>query len=236
LFSKKLLTLPPPSARIQFVDQTPELDNYFPQDDHAEHPDVALAENSAPGQRSPTTSPKIDREPSVNLPDAPLAAERVSPVPSSTIRNTDVLVPSQKRRNRNENTSDFYIRSGRSNSSPTDQPIQSPLLGQVSSAQGLVSAQGKSPQFSIPINSTQAVEAEYRRLADSAAASIPSVSSGLLLPEVWKQKFFWPNAYTTNQCTCLMRFYVEKLAPWVRLSSFIALIKVIGADHLSSSM
>jgi hypothetical protein len=220
LFAAKLLTLPL-SAKIQFVDETPGLENYFPQDDDAEHPDAAQAENSAPGQRSLTTSPIIDREPSVNLPNAPFAAERMSPVPSSTVRDANVLVPSQKRRNQNENTSDLYTQSDHLNSSLTEQPIQSPSLGQVSSTQGLVSAPGKSSQYSIPISSTQAVEEEYRRLADSAAASLPSVSSGLLLPEVWKQKFFWPNAHTTNQCTCLMRFYVEKLAPWVRLSSFI---------------
>ncbi len=57
------------------------------------------------------------------------------------------------------------------------------------------------------------VEAEYRRLADSAAAAIPVES--LLSPAVWKEEFYWPNQYTTTQCACLMRYYIENLAPWV---------------------
>ena len=57
------------------------------------------------------------------------------------------------------------------------------------------------------------VEAEYRRLADSAAAEIPPES--LLSPDIWKSEFYWPNQYTTTQCACLMRYYIENLAPWV---------------------
>lgn len=57
------------------------------------------------------------------------------------------------------------------------------------------------------------VEAEYRRLADSAAAAIPAES--LLSPAIWKEEFYWPNQFTTTQCACLMRYYIENLAPWV---------------------
>lgn len=58
------------------------------------------------------------------------------------------------------------------------------------------------------------VEAEYRRLADSAAAKIPEDES-LLSPTIWKEEFYWPNRFTTTQCACLMRYYIEHLAPWV---------------------
>lgn len=57
------------------------------------------------------------------------------------------------------------------------------------------------------------VEAEYRRLADSAAAAIPSES--LLSPAIWKEEFYWPNKFTTTQCACLMRYYIDHLASWV---------------------
>lgn len=74
---------------------------------------------------------------------------------------------------------------------------------------------------------TAAVEAEYRRLADSAAAAIPSASSGLLAPDVWKKKFVWPNRFTTTQCACLMRYFVEELAPWV--SKAISILSMTDA-------
>lgn len=60
------------------------------------------------------------------------------------------------------------------------------------------------------------VEAEYRRLADSAAAKIPEDES-LLSPAIWKEEFYWPNRFTTTQCACLMRYYIEHLAPWVSI-------------------
>lgn len=60
---------------------------------------------------------------------------------------------------------------------------------------------------------TKVVEAEYRRLADSAAATIPSEE--LLSPAIWKKEFHWPNEFTTTQCACLMRYFIENLAPWV---------------------
>lgn len=57
------------------------------------------------------------------------------------------------------------------------------------------------------------VEAEYRRMADSAAAAIPK--EDLLSPKIWKEEFYWPNKFTTTQCACLMRYYIDHLASWV---------------------
>jgi hypothetical protein len=51
------------------------------------------------------------------------------------------------------------------------------------------------PSTSLPPlrpNSTLNI-AKSQRLADSAAAAVPSASSGLLKPEIWKKTFFWPN-------------------------------------------
>lgn len=65
------------------------------------------------------------------------------------------------------------------------------------------------------------VAAEYRRLADTEAAAIPK-DAELLTPQVWKRDFYWPNDYTTTQCACLMRYFIEQLAPWVCMSQKVA--------------
>ena len=66
------------------------------------------------------------------------------------------------------------------------------------------------------------VEAEYRRLADTEAAWIPEGEEAeLLTPAIWKEHFIWPNPRTTTQCTCLMHYFIEKLAPWVSPSSIL---------------
>ena len=57
------------------------------------------------------------------------------------------------------------------------------------------------------------VEAEYIRLVDTKAATIPP--DELLEPAIWKEKFYWPNKYTTTQCACLLRYFIEVLGPWV---------------------
>ena len=57
------------------------------------------------------------------------------------------------------------------------------------------------------------VLAEMRRLEDDNAAYVPT--DEYLTPDVWKVHFIWPNNMTTNQCTCLMRYFVEELGPWV---------------------
>lgn len=152
---------------------------------------------------------------------------------SSLIEDTDVLVPSPGPAKPAEKIGHVDVQGKMFAPSLEEQPQESSLLfGPELSPSSLLPTQGQSPQFLTPVSSTQAVETEYRRLADSAAASVPSIFSGFLLPELWKQKFFWPNQYTTNQCVCLMRFYVEKLAPWVRLSPFSPLM---GANSVDSS-
>lgn len=57
------------------------------------------------------------------------------------------------------------------------------------------------------------VSAEMRRLEDDGAAAIPE--DHFLSPAEWRQHFRWPNRFTTNQCTSLMRYFIEELGPWV---------------------
>ncbi|OBT87766.1 hypothetical protein VE02_03109 [Pseudogymnoascus sp. 03VT05] len=75
--------------------------------------------------------------------------------------------------------------------------------------------------------------AKSQRLADSAAAAVPSASSGLLKPEIWKKTFFWPNDWTTTQCACLMRHFVDFIAPWASSSSIN--LRPPSARHLAQA-
>ncbi|KAF9885682.1 hypothetical protein FE257_012664 [Aspergillus nanangensis] len=47
---------------------------------------------------------------------------------------------------------------------------------------------------------------------DPAAATVPSAYSPS--SSIWKGQFFWPDASTTTQCICLVRYFVRELAPW----------------------
>lgn len=69
-----------------------------------------------------------------------------------------------------------------------------------------------SPDVPEPVK--RRVYAEYQRIEDSNAAQVPHEE--LLSPAIWKNHFVWPNHLTTTQCTCLMRYYIDHLGPWVR--------------------
>lgn len=56
------------------------------------------------------------------------------------------------------------------------------------------------------------IAAEYQRLADTEAAAIPP--DNFLSPALWKREFKWPNQFTTQQCLCLFRYYINILGPW----------------------
>lgn len=62
------------------------------------------------------------------------------------------------------------------------------------------------------------VVAEYERLADDAAGAVPLTN---LSPEQWKGNFTWPNGLTTTLCECLMRYFIEELAPWVCMHTIL---------------
>lgn len=63
------------------------------------------------------------------------------------------------------------------------------------------------------VNETKRIEAEYARIADKDAGAIPA--EPLLSASSWKKSFRWPNQFTTQQCMCLMKYYIETLGPWV---------------------
>lgn len=65
-------------------------------------------------------------------------------------------------------------------------------------------------------NIGQVVRAEMRRMEDNDAAAIPD--DHFLSPAEWRKHFWWPNGFTTNQCTSLMRYFIEELGPWVRMT------------------
>jgi hypothetical protein len=71
-----------------------------------------------------------------------------------------------------------------------------------------------SPRSSAVYSPTATSQSIPSRLPDSAAAAVPSLESGMLSPSVWKERFFWPNEYTTTLCTCLMRHFIEDMAAW----------------------
>lgn len=71
-----------------------------------------------------------------------------------------------------------------------------------------------SPSTSALYSPAATSQSLHSRLPDTAAAAVPSVESGMLSPRVWKEQFFWPNVYTTTQCLCLMRHFIEDMASW----------------------
>lgn len=215
--------LPIRQAKIQFVDQGPELENFYSLDDSdilsdaprdgltdsLDHPDHSL-------RRSQTASTIHDS----------LSPDNSSPVEHHySSSSLPILSPTST------------LNSGSNPRSPLKRPLPDDAFGRAAQRR-VDNWQSKiydpvrtsyriydPPKAPNPYdldstasilesnNSPKIVEAEYRRLADSAAAAIPD--EVLLTPEIWKDRFYWPNKYTTNQCACLMRYFIEKLAPWV---------------------
>ena len=206
----------PCTARITFVDQTPELENYYGIDDELDSEassDNAFNQGTSQAISSSTRTAKRN---ATTHSSPTIAVEHVAPrylkTASPTTTAGDPFGNNKKQRtNEYEDVNASYRLPSLPGTPPfpgtprpPDRTIESPL-------DTLLSEPGASGHFG-----TTAVEAEYKRLADSAAATIPSVSSGLLAPEVWKNKFVWPNRFTTTQCACLMRYFVDELAPGVR--------------------
>lgn len=76
------------------------------------------------------------------------------------------------------------------------------------------------------VNETRRIEAEYARIADEKAGAIPA--EPLLSASSWKKSFRWPNQFTTQQCMCLLKYYIETLGPWVSFGT--VLLKGVQAD------
>jgi len=98
---------------------------------------------------------------------------------------------------------------------PISQELQNhfPIRASPSNSSCYISSYHNSHASPTEAKETRRIEAEYAKLADSEAAKIPD--EPLLSFSSWKKNFRWPNQYTTQQCVCLFRYYVDVLGPWV---------------------
>ncbi|KIX07884.1 uncharacterized protein Z518_02538 [Rhinocladiella mackenziei CBS 650.93] len=203
------------NAKFQFVDQGPELENYYSQDDLAVNNTKFHAQDQ---KQEGFTVPYRRIEPSADADLSPPVRSAPPPEPPSFLspsgtNHETVLVHSPIKRRK---TADSIHPSYPSNTEPWPQGAYDPIRSQYRVYDPPKGFTSFSPdgftampeQHYVP----KVVEAEYRRLADSAAAAIPPES--LLSPAIWKEEFYWPNKFTTTQCACLMRYYIEHLAPW----------------------
>lgn len=213
-------------AKIQIVDQTAELENFYSVDDPEPEP-IPTAERPKSAPRPPSS---VDS--SISFPQPPrLETTSHSPRQQSIGRfETATKSPTYVSPASFDNILSFSgAKRRRTNDSTTPsehyRPIQLPPISQ--------ELQNHLPVRNSPSNSsyhsstyynyaspteaneTRRIEAEYARLADSEAAKIPD--EPLLSFASWKKNFRWPNQYTTQQCVCLFKYYIDVLGPWVSI-------------------
>jgi hypothetical protein len=215
------------------VDQGPELENYYSQEDFV----VNSASSNGQDQKrdelyrlQKQTDSVVESELSPTIRSAPPSEAPAFLSPSQTTQDAILVHSPIKRRRTADDTTEGYLTNSERFPHSAYDPIRSqyriydfPKVFSSVSPDGFTYMPEQKPVAKV-------VEAEYRRLADSAAAAIPPES--LLSPTIWKEEFYWPNQFTTTQCACLMRYYIENLAPWVGKQ---LLNRVIEAD-LGSSM
>ncbi|RMZ81900.1 hypothetical protein DV738_g1957, partial [Chaetothyriales sp. CBS 135597] len=200
------------NGRIQFVDQGPELENFYSPNIGESSKETANHPESAEITQDEATPTETEDLSTVHSP-----ANRAQPSLAGTKHAGDSTA---------DHSSTPRKRSFRSNSPPTASPRTvdaGPCSGVYDPVRSfyVLPQQPKAPAY-VDFNDVtlldesndvpRRVEAEYRRLADTQAAKIPPEE--LLTPEVWKSEFYWPNDFTTTQCACLMRYFIEQLAPW----------------------
>lgn len=205
-------------AKIQIVDQTAELENFYSTDD------IELsAERPTPGTRSSDSV-----EPPVSVPNPKLRETvSLSPIQHSTIRSEPSLRSSA---NFSPVTFDNILsfsgtkrRRTDDSSTPSEyqnvqlQPISQVLPG-YNTVRDSVTLSTFTPNpnsYGSPteLNETRRIEQEYARIADHQAAQIPD--QPFLSVASWKKNFRWPNQYTTQQCRVLFKYYIDVLGPWV---------------------
>ena len=209
-------------AKIQFVDQGPELENFYSLDDADT---ISDAPKDTTRDSLDASDLSLKRSQTSSTIQTSLSTETRSPVDHSyNFSSLPILSPTST------------LNSGSNPRSPLKRVLPDEAFG--STAQRRVdnwqsrnynpvrtsyrvydppkphNLYGLDRSFTTEQNNVpKIVEAEYRRLADSAAAAIPD--EFLLTPAIWKKEFYWPNKWTTTQCACLMRYFIEKLAPWV---------------------
>ncbi|RMZ75438.1 hypothetical protein DV737_g5302, partial [Chaetothyriales sp. CBS 132003] len=201
------------TRRIQFVDQGPELENFYSQNDGDTFKEGANPSDIADITSDDATPVMVEAASIVNPPPAsvqkPSTGRTKHPVDSTPGQPS---IPQKRSFRPNSPVAASPPRIDSGHSSGVYDPVRSfyvlpqPPKAPVYVDFNDVTALDKSND--VP----RRVEAEYRRLADTQAATIPPEE--LLTPEVWKREFYWPNDFTTTQCACLMRYFIEQLAPW----------------------
>lgn len=196
-------------AKFQFVDETLELESYYAQDDTPRETRDIIREYDRNVRKTSTSNStsteiyntlhntaSIDQELSGSSPSSPPKTLASFSTSRRSTANNDIDVSNLHRsRDFTEYQSlqapifsygplaDEALIPQRSTSLPPA-PLPPTSLSHVSL-----------PPTSLPSIRANLISnvAKRRRLADSAAAAVPSASSGLLNPEVWKRTFFWPN-------------------------------------------
>lgn len=205
------------AANIHFVDQTPEIESYYVIDsvpDASESP-------SRPQSRSSLTTALASSSRTASPPNDGQASSITNP--SALVRSSETLAIQEsesisRRGEANDETPTFTSQS--SDTQAIDHHWPTALIDSNGGGVQSISSRKTHSEASFPdihVSPANLLRPEGDCLRDSAAAALRSAASSPLSPSVWKERFFWPNAYTTTQCLCLMRFFIREIAPWVSL-------------------
>lgn len=227
-------------AKIQIVDQTAELENFYSVDEPEPEPtptsDLPNSASRPPGSidssarfshppRLETTSHSPTQQSTARFETTRKSPTQVSPVSFENI----LSISGTKRRRRTNDSATSSERFRHIQLPPISQELQNNLSLRDSPSNLSYHSSSYYNNYVSPTeaNETRRIEAEYAKLADSEAAKIPD--EPLLSFSSWKKNFRWPNQYTTQQCVCLFRYYVDVLGPWVRSYPVIATKVLTGA-------
>ena len=181
------------------MDETLELENYYAQDDNPRETRDIIREHDR-NVRKTSTSNSTSTEIYNTLHNTASIDQELSG--SSTSSLPKILASFSTSRRSTANNDIDVSNLHRSQDFTEYQSLQAPIFSYEPLAdEALIPQRPTSlPPTPLPPTSLPSIRANLtsnvakrRRLADSAAAAVPSASSGLLNPEVWKRTFFWPN-------------------------------------------
>lgn len=178
------------------MDERPELENYYAQEDTPREASVTIREYDRTIQKASTSNPisseihntihntsSIDQISSRSFAFSPLETATFFQESTSGTTNDDV------------DSSNLH----QSQDFTKYQSLEAPISAYESlgNETPLLQRSTSLPPISLPSTSSlrpnSTLNIAKQRLADTAAAAVPSASSGLLNPEIWKRTFFWPN-------------------------------------------
>ena len=181
------------------MDERPELENYYAQEDIPREASVTIKEYDNTIRKASTSS-SMPREIHNTIHNASSIDQEYSRSFAFSPSETTTFIQASRSDTTNDDIDDLNLH--QSQDFTKYQSLQTPtsvyesprnetlLLQRTTSLPPISLSSAYLP--SIRPNSTLNV-AKTQRLADSAAAAVPSASSGLLNPEIWKKTFFWPN-------------------------------------------